>query len=116
VFVGCFSNGYINPQAYGYCCRFHLREGLSNPSERVCTNFYSRWSKDTTLNRGEGVERFPIALDEVSERSISQLKILASGTGLLLVCQATPANSSTLYLNVEAYKGLIGLSLPTAYL
>ena len=42
--------------------------------------------------------------------------ILASGTGLRLVCQATLTNSSTLYPNVEDYKGPIGLSPPTAYL
>jgi hypothetical protein len=47
---------------------------------------------------------------------MSRLKILTSVTGLLLVCQATPANSSTLYTNMEGYKGTIGLSPPTAYL
>ena len=31
--------------------------------------------------------------------------ILASGTGLQLVRQSTPANSSTLYPNVEDYEG-----------
>jgi hypothetical protein len=43
-------------------------------------------------------------------------KILALGTGLLLVCRATPANSSMLYPNVKVYKGPIGLSPPMAYL
>ena len=42
--------------------------------------------------------------------------ILTSGTGLQLVCQSTPANSSMLYPNVEDYEGPIGLSSPTAYL
>jgi hypothetical protein len=28
----------------------------------VCTNFYSSQSKDTTLDRGEGVERILVAL------------------------------------------------------
>ena len=41
--------------------------------------------------------------------------ILASGTGLHLVCQATPTNSSTLY-PMEDYREPIGLSPPTAYL
>jgi hypothetical protein len=31
-------------------------------------------------------------------------------------CQETPANSSTLYPNVEDYKGPTGLSPPAAYL
>ena len=42
--------------------------------------------------------------------------ILASGTGLRLVCQATPTNNSTLYPNMEDYEGPIGVSPPTAYL
>ena len=43
-------------------------------------------------------------------------KILTLGTGLQLVFQSTPANSSTLYPNVEDYKGPIGLSPPMVYL
>jgi hypothetical protein len=43
-------------------------------------------------------------------------KILALGTGLHLLCQATLANSSMLYPKVLDYKGPIGLSPPTAYL
>jgi hypothetical protein len=43
-------------------------------------------------------------------------KILTSGTGLHLVYQATLANSSMLYPNMEDYKEPIGLSPPMAYL
>jgi len=41
--------------------------------------------------------------------------LLTSGTGDHLVFQAMPACSSTLYPNVEDYKGQIGLSPPAAY-
>jgi len=42
--------------------------------------------------------------------------IFISGIGLHLVCQATLANSSVLYPDVEDYEGSIELSPPMAYL
>jgi hypothetical protein len=41
--------------------------------------------------------------------------VLTLGTGEHLVCQALPAYSSTLNLNMEDYKRWIGLSPPAAY-
>ena len=60
--------------------------------------------------------------EDSQDSTIDELKvdfsgiIFASGTGLHLVCQTTPANSSMLYTNVEDYEGPIRLSPPTAYL
>ena len=60
--------------------------------------------------------------EDSQDNTIDELKvdfsgiIFASGTGLQLVCQSTPANSTTLYPNMEDYEGPIGLSPPMAYL
>ena len=50
----------INPQAHEYRFSFHLRvfQGLSNPREHVCTNFYSSQSKDIPKQVAR-VERIP---------------------------------------------------------
>jgi len=62
----------------------------------------------------ERISKIALYIDELKVDLTS--KILTSSTGLHLVYKATPANSSTLYPNVEDYKRLIGLSSHMAYL
>jgi len=80
----------------------------------MCTFFHCNRSKDTKINREEREYSYGSTIAELKVDLSGT--ILVSGTGLHLVYQVTPANSSTLYPNMENYEGLIRLSPHTVYL
>ena len=71
-------------------------------------------SKENTRGKvGKGRDEFLWPLGLRTDKLY--IYLLTSGTEAHLVCQAIPAYSSTLNLNMGAYKGWTGLSPPAAY-
>jgi hypothetical protein len=98
-----------------YRCSFHPRvfKGIESIGN-VCTSLLAGSSKDNKSKVGkDGEDSYGL---RVSSKDRFNLYLLALGTDLHLVCQVSPAISSTPNLNMGEYKGQTWLSPLAAYL